>query len=67
MGRASFFDTVYKLGESLSVAGFTFWNMGCGLRKSAYEVNPRTPAVWQILKKHAPLVPDKVFDEARLC
>ena len=65
--RATFFDTVYKTGEALGVTGFIFWNMGCELKTDGYEINPNTPAVWQVIKKHAPLKPDTTINEAKLC
>lgn len=55
--RAQFFDTVYSTGESLGVVGFIFWNIGCEVGDSSYEVSPLTPAVWQVIKQHAAVPP----------
>jgi hypothetical protein len=51
--RAGFFNTVYTTGESLGVAGFAFWNMGCQVDDTSYEVSSLTPAVWHVLIQHA--------------
>ena len=55
--RAQFFDTVYKSGTSLGVAAFIFWNMGCEIKDTGYEVSPLTPAVWQVIMQHAAVSP----------
>ena len=58
-GRAAFFESVYRSGNTLGFAGFIFWNMGCQLGSGSYEVNPRTPAVWSVVVQNAaaPTVP----------
>jgi Cellulase (glycosyl hydrolase family 5) len=56
-GRAAFFDSVYKSGASLGFAGFIFWNMGCEMGRTSYEVSPNTPAVWNVVVAHAALGP----------
>ncbi len=67
MSRAAFFDAVYTRGEALSVAGFIFWNLGCVLKTAGYDISPKTPTVWQMIKKHAPRIPDGSINEAALC
>jgi hypothetical protein len=52
--RAQFYQDVYSLGEQARVKGFVFWNLGCGLRSDSYEVNPQTPATWQVVELHGP-------------
>jgi endo-1,4-beta-mannosidase len=51
-GREEFFASVYSSGRHLGFAGFIFWNMGCQLGPTSYEVNPGTPAVWAVLVKY---------------
>jgi hypothetical protein len=67
LSRAAFFDAVYSIGEAQGVAGFIFWNMGCEVKVDGYEVSPKTPAVWQVIQKYAPLKPDTTIDETKLC
>jgi hypothetical protein len=57
--RAQFFTNVYTTGKSLGVAGFAFWNLGCQLATTSYEVSPLTPAVWQVITQQgaAPAAP----------
>jgi len=52
--RAQFYDDVYTGGEQSGVAGFIFWNMGCEIKPTGYDVGPHTPAVWHIIQEHAP-------------
>jgi hypothetical protein len=52
--RAQFYTNVYAEGEHLGVIGFVFWNLGCQLKSSSYEVSPLTPAVWQVVAAHGP-------------
>jgi len=56
-GRAQFFDNVYSTGQGLGVGGFVFWNMGCQVQDSSFEVSPLTPAVWQAIINHAAVSP----------
>ncbi len=56
-GRASFFADVYQAGAAGGVAAYVFWNLGCRLGASRYEVSPATPAVWSVITSHAPLAP----------
>jgi hypothetical protein len=51
-GRAPFFSAVYSTGISLGVAGFVFWNMGCQVGSTSYEVSPMTPAVWSVVTSY---------------
>jgi hypothetical protein len=55
--RAEFFKTVYDTGKELGVTGFVFWNMGCQIASTSYEVSPLTPAVWQIVLQYAAAAP----------
>ena len=55
MSRAQFYDRIYSLA---GVQGFVLWNLGCGLGPGTYDVNPKTPATWNIVKQHG-LNPDK--------
>ena len=48
-GRGPFFESVYSSGRALGFAGFIFWNMGCQVGPSSYEVSPRTPALWSVV------------------
>jgi hypothetical protein len=52
--RAQFYRDVYTRGEQNGVVGFIFWNLGCQLQSTGYDVSPRTPAVWQAIQQHAP-------------
>jgi hypothetical protein len=52
-GRAAFFESVYRSGNALGFAGFIFWNMGCQMGSGSYEVNPKTPAVWNVVIENA--------------
>jgi hypothetical protein len=51
-GRAPFFNEVYSTGRALSFAGFIFWNMGCQIGPSSYEVSAATPAVWAVVARY---------------
>ena len=51
-GRAAFFESVYSSGFELGYAGFVFWNMGCEVGPTSYEVSPQTPAVWAVVAGH---------------
>lgn len=55
--RAQFYQEVYSFGEQAGVVGFAFWDLGCELRDSSYQVNPGTPSVWQTILGHAPNKP----------
>jgi hypothetical protein len=57
VSRAKFFDEVYTEGETLGVAGMVFWNMGCQLASSSFQVNPQTPATWQTVIAHSATAP----------
>ena len=67
MGRAQFYQQVYSQGEENNVAGFIFWNMGCGIQNNYYEVNPQTTAVWNVVQEHAPEKPDKSRTISQIC
>lgn len=56
-GRASFFEDVYQAGAAGGVAAFVFWNLGCRLGASRFEVSPATPGVWNVITAHSPLAP----------
>ncbi len=53
VGRAPFFDLVYTSGAALGVAAFVFWNLGCQLGPTSFEISPRTPGVWRVIQSHA--------------
>ena len=55
--RAQFYANVYSTGQSLGVAGYVFWNLGCQVGSTSYEVSPLTPAVWQVVTQYAPASP----------
>lgn len=55
--RAQFYEQVYSAGEADGAAGFVFWDMGCQLDASSYQVSPLTPAVWNVIREHAPNEP----------
>jgi hypothetical protein len=65
--RAEFFDAVYSIGAAEGVAGFVFWNMGCQLGDQSYQVSPLTPAVWKVIKEHAPAKPTTPDVAKSLC
>ena len=65
-GRAKFFGSVYSRGDSLGLAGFVFWNMGCQVGPTSYEVNPQTPATWAAVTSHGALEP-AVTSSGDLC
>ncbi len=48
-GRAPFFESVYRSGRSLGFAAYIFWNMGCQIGRTSYEVSPATPATWSVV------------------
>jgi hypothetical protein len=52
--RAQFYANVYTEGEQHGVIGFVFWNLGCQIGSTSYEVSPLTPAVWQVVAAHGP-------------
>ena len=51
-GRGPFFESVYSSGRALGFAGFIFWNMGCQIGSSSYEVSPATPAAWSVVVRN---------------
>jgi hypothetical protein len=65
--RAQFFENVYNLGEENGVGGFVFWDLGCELRDTSYQVGPTTPAVWHVIQAHAPNQPAAPGQAAQLC
>jgi hypothetical protein len=54
ISRAQFYNEVYNIGEANGTQGFVFWNLGCEMADTSYEVSPNTPAVWQVVQQHAP-------------
>ncbi len=54
VSRSQFFESVYSAGQANGVSGFIFWNMGCEMADTSYEVSPSTPAVWKVVEKYAP-------------
>jgi hypothetical protein len=66
-GRAQFYQQVYSEGEKNAVAGFVFWNIGCGIKANQYEVNPDTTAVWSVIQAHAPRKPNIVLSANQIC
>lgn len=52
--RAQFYDDVYTRGEANGVGGFVFWNLGCGIGATDYDVSPKTSAVWHVIQMHSP-------------
>ncbi len=56
-GRAAFFQTVYSMGTSLGVGGFVFWNMGCQVGPTSYEVSPKTPTAWSVIASNGAIAP----------
>ena len=60
MSRADFFRAVYSEGEANGVSGFIFWNLGCQINSSSYDVNAGTPAVWRVVQTFAPVSPANV-------
>ena len=54
ISRAQFYSQTYSIGEANGVTGFIFWNLGCKLGDTNYDVSPDTPAVWQVIQQHAP-------------
>jgi hypothetical protein len=65
--RSQFFDIVYSEGERYSVSGFVFWNLGCEMKSTGYEVSPLTPAVWKTLTAHAARAPSAWMEAAPPC
>lgn len=67
-GRAPFFESVYSSGRSLGLAGFLFWNMGCQAGRTSYEVNPNTPATWDVVTRNGAVAPASTTqDVTALC
>jgi hypothetical protein len=52
--RAQFYQNVYTTGANADIQGFVFWDLGCDLRSDSYQVNPQTPATWQVVKQYGP-------------
>jgi len=57
MSRAQFYEDVYSLGEQVGVVVFVFWDLGCEISGTSYQVNRNTPAVWRAILRHAPKKP----------
>lgn len=66
-GRAPFFNSVYRSGESLGYAAFIFWNMGCQVGKTSYEVSPLTPSVWSVVVAFGAVAPQTQPAPAPAC
>jgi hypothetical protein len=66
-GRAPFFDEVYASGRQLGFAGFIFWNMGCQMGPTSYEVSPMTPAVWSVVARYGAAAAVRPATAATLC
>ena len=56
-GRAPFFESVYTSGRTLGFAGFIFWNMGCQMGSTSYEVSPMTAAAWSVVVRNGAVTP----------
>ena len=67
MARAEFYQEIYSLGDQNGLAGFIFWNMGCELKSTSYEVNPNTPAVWSTIQENTPNRLDPSFSSTNFC
>jgi hypothetical protein len=52
MSRAQFYAAVYTAIARYGVTSFAFWDLGCQLSSSTYEVSPLTPAVWSVVSQH---------------
>jgi hypothetical protein len=52
--RADFYQNVYSIGNANGIQGFVFWNLGCQMNDTSYDVSPQTPAVWQVVQDFAP-------------
>jgi len=65
--RAQFYQDVYTAGASVGVQGFVFWDLGCDLRSDSYQVNPQTPATWQVVEQHGPDISKTKNTEESLC
>jgi hypothetical protein len=55
ISRSQFFAAVYRTGATNGVSAFVFWNLGCAMGDTHYEVNPQTSAVWQVIQRYAPV------------
>lgn len=67
MSRAQFYQAVYSTGEQGGVSSFIFWNLGCELRSNSFEINPKTPAVWLVVRQHGPDKPASPVANQPLC
>ena len=65
--RAQFYEDVYSFGEQAGVVGFAFWDLGCEIKATTYQINPNTPAVWRAIQRHAPEKPGVLAAEQALC
>ena len=65
--RAQFYQDVYSAGEPVNIQGFVFWDLGCDLRSDSYQINPNTPAVWQVVAQHGPNKPASLTPTQLLC
>jgi hypothetical protein len=54
MSRAQFYTIVYIDGARYGMAAVAFWNLGCQVSTTSYEVSPLTPAVWRIVTQYGP-------------
>jgi hypothetical protein len=66
-GRGPFFEAVYRSGGGLGFAGFIFWNLGCQMGPTSYEVNPMTPGVWSVVARYGAVPPVDPGGESALC
>ncbi len=65
--RAQFYQDVYTIGEPVNIQGFVFWDLGCDLRSDSYQINPNTPAVWQVVGQHGPNKPTMPSSPQSFC
>lgn len=54
LSRARFFSEVYASSAQYGVALTAFWNLGCQIQGTSFEVNPKTAGVWRVVSRRGP-------------
>lgn len=52
--RAAAYADLYQKAIAVQTTCIGFWNLGPEINANTYDVNPQTPAVWQVIQKNAP-------------
>lgn len=52
--RANAIHNLLDLLHEYDVSGTMFWNLGPEVAAASHDINPDTPAAWQVIQQHAP-------------